>query len=318
MVPIAHGNDGGGSIRIPASCCGLVGLKPARGRVSHGPDIGDNFLSTDGVLTRTTTETAALLDVISGYEPGDATWLADPADPFADAVGRDPGPLRIGFTTQSPLPGAPVDPSHLAAVHEAVGLLEEAGHGLEEFSPPWGDEGVLQTFSAVFGPMVCLQIGFAATLRGREPVEGDIDNLNWFLWEHARAEDSLTYLGALTMLQSLTRVVIEATSRFDAVLLPGLAARPVRIGELDADGPDPADTFRRSGVFTPFTALANVTGQPAISIPLAHGDDGLPVSVQLVGRPADEATLLTLSAQLEAARPWADRRPPVGAGTGAS
>jgi amidase len=314
MVPIAHGNDGGGSIRIPASCCGLVGLKPARGRVSHGPDIGDNFLSTDGVLSRTTGETAALLDVLSGYEPGDATWLSDPPEPFADAVARDPGSLRIGMTTTSPLPDAPADPLHLDAVREAASLLEEAGHRVEEFEPPWGDPSVLATFSAVFGPMVCLQIGFAATIRGREPAEGDLDRLNHYMWQRAREEDSLTYLGALTVLHSLTRVVVEATAPYDAILLPALGQRPVRIGELDGDGPDPADTFRRSGIFTPFTALSNVTGQPAISVPLAHGDDGLPVAVQLVGRPADEATLLSLSAQLEAARPWADRRPPIAAG----
>src|SRR4051812_21109616 len=148
MVPIAHGNDGGGSIRIPAACCGLVGLKPARGRISHGPDIGDNFLSTDGVLSRTTTETAALLDVLSGYEVGDATWLSDPDDPFADAVGRDPGSLRIGITTTSPIPGSDVDPRHVDAVREAAGLLEDAGHVVEEFETELGrDDGVAATFS---------------------------------------------------------------------------------------------------------------------------------------------------------------------------
>ena len=158
------------------------------------------------------------------------------------------------------------------------------------------------------------RIGFAAMLQGREPAPGDLDRLNQFMWERAREEDSLTYLQAMMVLQALTRMVIEATRQYDAVLMPALAQRPLRIGELDGDGPDPADTFRRAGLFTPFTALANITGQPAISVPLAHGDDGLPVGVQLVGRPADEATLLTLSAQLEAARPWADRRPPIAAG----
>jgi amidase len=315
MVPIAHGNDGGGSIRIPAACAGLVGLKPARGRISHGPDIGDNFLSTDGVLSRTTSETAALLDVLAGYEVGDATWLADPADPFADAVGRDPGRLRIGMTVKPPLPDAVVDPLHLDAVREAAGLLEEAGHTVEEFESELGnDTSVAATFSAVFGPMVCMQIGFAAMLQGREPRPGDLDRLNQYMWERARDEDSLTYLQGMMVLQALTRMVVEATRQFDAVLMPSLGQRPLAIGELDGDGPDPADTFRRAGIFTPYTALANITGQPAISVPLAHGDDGLPVGVQLVGRPADEATLLTLSAQLEAARPWADRRPPIVAG----
>jgi amidase len=314
MVPIAHGNDGGGSIRIPAACCGLVGLKPARGRVSHRPDLGENFLSTDGVLSRTTSETAALLDVMAGYEIGDANWLADPADPFADAVGRDPGALRIGMTVKPPIPEAAVDPICLDAVREAAGLLEEAGHTVEEFEPEVGDSGVAATFSAVFGPMVCMQIGFAAMLRGREPAEGDLDRLNHFMWQRAREEDSLTYLQAMMVLQALTRMVIEGTKQYDAVLTPALAQRPLAIGELDGDGPDPADTFRRSGHFTPFTALANITGQPAISVPIAHGEDGLPVAVQLVGRPADEATLLALSAQLEASRPWADRRPPIAAG----
>jgi amidase len=318
MVPLAHGNDGGGSIRIPAACCGLVGLKPARGRISLAPALGDSFLVADGVLTRTTTESAQLLDLLAGPELGDATWAPPPSAPFADAVTRGGAgsltPLRVGYTLATPLTETEVDPIAARAVHDASALLQELGHEVEELpSAPWQIPGVFELFSAAFGPAVASTIVFAATIAGREPASADMEKLSWYLWERSSELGAAHYLAAQAQLQALARGFVTAMSDYDLVLTPSLALRPRPIGELFGDNDDPAETFRRSGEFTPYTAIANVTGQPAISLPFAHGDDGLPVGIHFFGRPADEATLLALGAQLEAARPWADRRPELAA-----
>ncbi|HEX4805755.1 MAG TPA: amidase [Conexibacter sp.] len=314
MVPLAHGNDGGGSIRIPAACCGLVGLKPARGRVSLAPALGDSFLVADGVLTRTVGESAALLDLIAGPVLGDATWAPPPPEPFADAAarGRAGGlaPLRVGMTLAPPLADTEIDPIAERAVRDAAALLQELGHEVEEVaSPPWQVPGLFELFSASFGPAVASTIVFAAAVAGREPASEDMERLSWHLWERASRLSSAHFLAAQAQLQGLARMFVTAMAEYDVLLTPSLALRPRPIGELYGDNDDPAETFRRSGEFTPFTAIANVTGQPAISLPLVHGEDDLPVGVHFFGRPADEATLLALGAQLEAARPWAGRRP---------
>jgi len=310
MVPLAHGNDGGGSIRIPAACCGLVGLKPARGRISLAPALGDSFLVSDGVLTRTVGESAALLDLLAGSELGDATWAPPPSEPFADAAAREPGRLRVGLTLAPPLAETEIDPIAERAVRDAAALLQELGHDVEEIpQAPWQVPGVFELFSASFGPAVASTIVFAATIAGREPTAADMERLSWHLWERANQLGSAHYLAAQAQLQALARMFVTGMAEYDVVLTPTLALRPRPIGELFGDNEDPAETFRRSGEFTPFTAIANVTGQPAISLPFAHGEDGLPVGIHFFGRPADEGTLLALGAQLEAARPWAGRRP---------
>jgi amidase len=314
MVPLAHGNDGGGSIRIPAACCGLVGLKPARGRITLAPALGDSFLVTDGVLTRTTAESAQLLDLLAGPELGDATWAPPPAQPYADALAREPRRLRIGFTLATPLVDGELDPIAARAVQDAVALLQELGHEVEELdSAPWSIPGVFELFSAAFGPAVASTIVFAATIAGRDPAPEDMERLSWYLWERSAQLGAAHYLAAQAQLQALARGFVTAMSEYDAVLTPSLALRPRPIGELFGDDDDPAETFRRAGEFTPYCAIANVTGQPAISLPFAHGDDGLPAGIHFFGRPADEATLLALAAQLEAARPWASRRPELAA-----
>ena len=310
MVPLAHGNDGGGSIRIPAACCGLVGLKPARGRISLAPALGDSFLVTDGVLTRTTEESAQLLDLLAGPELGDATWASPPSEPYADAVAREPRPLRVGFTLATPLTETEVDPIAARAVQDAIALLQELGHEVEELdSAPWQIPGVFELFSAAFGPAVASTIVFASTIAGREPASEDMERLSWYLWERSAQLGAAHYLAAQAQLQALARGFVTAMGEYDVVLTPSLALRPRPIGELFGDNDDPAETFRRSGEFTPYSAIANVTGQPAISLPFAHGEDGLPVGIHFFGRPADEGTLLSLGAQLEEARPWASRRP---------
>jgi amidase len=309
MVPFAHANDGGGSTRIPAACCGLVGLKPQRGRISMAPEVGELFLVQDGVLTRTVAETALLLDLLAGPVLGDASWAPPPSEPYAVAAAREPGRLRIALTTASPLPDAPLDPVCAQAAHDAAKLLEGLGHDVEEVDPPWADPGLLHLFSASFGPAIGVSIAFAGMIAGREPAEEDMEPLSWAIWQLSKGIDSVQAMLAGLQLQGFARAIIAATAPYDAILTPALAEAPVRIGEIDACSADPMADFARSGRFTPYTAIANVTGQPAISLPLYTRDDGLPLGVQLIGRPAQEGPLLALAAQLEAARPWADRRP---------
>jgi amidase len=309
MVPIAHGNDGGGSTRIPAACCGLVGLKAARGRVSIGPDGGHSFLTIDGVLTRTVGETAALLDVLGGYEHGDATWAPDPEGAFAASVHREPGRMRIGFAFNSPLDGVMLDPVCQAAVHDAAALLESLGHSVEEATPPWSDRGLEHDFSRSFGPQVSMTTLIGGRIAGREPAEADVEPLTWELWQRAQAQSALSFLSAQGRLESAARKIVAFLSAYDVLLTPSLAQRPLPIGEVHGRGPDPWEHFRRSGRFTPYTAVVNITGLPAVSLPLYHGDDGLPTAIQLIGPPAREDVLLSLAGQLERAHPWADRRP---------
>jgi amidase len=306
MVPIAHGSDGGGSIRIPAACCGLVGLKPARGRISRGPEQGDDFLVQDGVLTRTVAETAELLDVLAGYETGDATWAPPPAEPFAAAAAREPGRLRVGVSTVSPI-AAELDPICDGAVRDAAELLAALGHDVEEFEAPWTGDDLLRVFTAVFGTPIAAAAFYGGLVTGREPSAELLEPLSWTFWEGMRERTAVDYYLARTQLGAFSRQIVTVWDTYDVVLLPSLAQRPVQIGELDSCSANPREDFRRSGAFTPYTAIFNSSGQPAVSLPLYQGDDGLPVGVQLAARPADEATLLSLSAQLEAAARGAER-----------
>jgi amidase len=310
MVPVAHGNDGGGSIRIPAACCGLVGLKPARGRVSPAPELGDASLSIDGVLTRSVADTAAILDVIAGYETGDATWAPPPAQPFAAAAAGDPGKLRIAATVFSPLPDAVVDPLCAKAVKDGEEILRSLGHDVEEVDPPWRQEGVSDTFGAVFSSQIALSIAYSGMVAGRDPTAPDMEPMSWAIFSMVRKLGAIESLAATARLQSFARGLVSFLEPYDALLTPALAERPLPLGALDPAAPDPMSTFTRSGLFTPFTPVFNATGQPGISLPLFQGDDGLPLGVQIVGRPAGESALLALAAQLEAARPWAQRRAP--------
>ena len=311
MVPIAHGNDGGGSIRIPAACCGLVGLKPTRGRVSVGPDAGHSFLVNDGVLTRDVRDSAAVLDVLAGYEAGDATWAPPVSASFRAALDRDAtaGPLRLALVLEPALAGADVDPVSLRAARDAAGLLEGLGHSVSEIPAPWAGLDLLDTFTAAFGPLSATGVAAGARLLGREPREDDVEPLTWRMYELAGGQSTLTYLQAQAVLEQTARRLVSFLLDYDAVLTPALGMRPVPTGEIHGRGPDPLEHFRRSGHFTPYTAIVNVTGQPAVSVPLYPGDDGLPLAVQLIGPPAGEDVLLGLAAQLERAHPWSGRTP---------
>ena len=303
LCPAAHGSDGGGSIRIPASCCGLVGLKPSRGRVSPAPyGSGALGLGTSGPLARTVRDAAALLDVMAGYEPGDFFVAPKPERPFLAEADLEPPALRIAVTTEPPTQ-VPVDPVCVAAAQSAAALLGELGHEVVEATPPWRSDEMILDFIRVW------QVG---------PATAGIDDLsllepiNRMLAEEARATPSPAHELAILQLQQLARRVVAFWNDVDVLVTPTLAMLPVPIGwtHEETDG-DPHLAFDRQTLFTPFTPLVNVTGQPAVSVPLHWSGEGLPVGVQLVGKPFAEATLIRLAAQLERSRPWADRRPPV-------
>jgi amidase len=309
MLPVAHGNDGGGSIRIPAACCGLVGLKVARGRISTAPELGDSPLVVDGMLTRSVADTAAILDVLAGYEPGDATWAPPPPAPFARLAEEDPGRLRIAATTLPPTADATLDPTCAQAVADASELLRSLGHTVEEVDPPWFLDGLSEMFGVVFCNHIALSIAYSGVVAGREPTVADMEPMSWAIFSMIKQLGAIEGLAAAARLQSFARRLVAFLEPYDALLTPALAQRPLPIGTLDTAAPDPMSTFTRSGLFTPFTPVFNASGQPAISLPLYQGEDGLPLGVQLAGRPAGEGALLALAAQLEQALPWADRLP---------
>jgi amidase len=304
FVPIAQGSDGGGSIRIPASVCGLVGLKTARGRVSRGPlDFDAARLGVYGPLARTVRDAAAFLDAVAIAQPGDP----DPLPPLAGGAtflawcDRDPGPLRIGRYLRSPIP-AEVDPQVQDAWERASVLLASLGHEIVDVAAPIPDEAI-PAFETVWA------VG-AATIPIDPRREGLLRPLTRHLRERGRAIGAAEYARALGDLNVFARRGIAASAHLDAVLTPTLAQLPQLIGYF-TDGGDPAEDFERQKRFTPYTAIYNTTGQPAISLPLYQSREGLPIGVQLVGRRAGEAALLALAAQIEAALPWAGRRPPI-------
>jgi amidase len=309
MVPIAHANDGGGSTRIPAACCGLVGLKPQRNRISFAPEIGQSFLATDGVLTRAVADTATALDLIAGREVGDAAWAPPPAEPFAATAGREPGRLRVALTVTPPI-DVPIEPARAQAARDAAAVLESLGHDVEEADPPWRQPQLGELFTALFAPLVMLQVAQGRMIAGRDPAEGDMEPLSFALWNLVGGMSALDAHLAQAQLEIFARALLQWMDGYDVVVAPALAEAPVLLDAVHWQTDDPMGLFTRSAAFTPFTAVANVTGQPAISVPLDE-HEGLPVAAQLFGRPAAEGTLLAVAGQLETARPWADRRPPV-------
>jgi amidase len=311
MLPVAHGNDGGGSVRIPAACCGLVGLKPARGRISAAPELGESLLGIDGVLTRTVADTAAILDVLAGYETGDASWAPPPSEPFAQSAQGAPARLRIAATTLSPVPDAVVDPVCAQAVADAAELLRSLGHDVQEVDPPWQADGLRELFGAVFSTHISLSIAYSGMVAGREPTAEDMEPMSWAIFSMIQKLSAVQGMGATVQLEAFARGLLAFLEPYDALLTPALAERPLPLGTLDTAAPEPLSTFTRSGLFTPFTPVFNATGQPGISLPLFEGEDGLPLGVQLVGGPAAEGLLLALGSQLEEASPWAERRPAI-------
>ena len=302
LAPAAHGNDGGGSIRIPASVCGLFGIKPSRGRISNAPLMPDLMgLTTEGPLARTVADAALLLDVMSGNQPGDMYTQPGlpPGDSFLAHAGREPGQLRIARTLAHPVGDGAVHPDCVAAYEDASNLLTSLGHTVQDVDLPLGAD-VVPIFETLWYSM--------ATLVPVPPEDEErLLPLTRYLRERGRAISAADLLFAQAFLQIIMRSALPALNAYDAILTPTLAEPPAEIGHFDQV--EPAENFERQKRFTPFAALHNVSGQPAVSVPLYWSDGGLPIGVMLAGRMGSEATLISLSAQLEAARPWKGRHP---------
>lgn len=310
MVPMAHGNDGGGSIRIPASCCGLFGLKPTRARNPLGPNFGDlmSGLVVEHCLTVSVRDSAALLDATCGPDTGDPYWAPPPKGPFLEEVGKPLGQLRVAFATKAP-GGFQVHPDCVKAVEEAAALCEDLGHVLEEASPPLEHEVMNGAF------MVIWSSGCASTLEGISRLTGikispeHVEPTTWALYEIGRTQSAANYLLAVNTLQQISRKVARFFQDFDLWLTPTLAEPPLPLGSFEPTGQDPLQGLRRAAHFVPFTPICNMTGQPAMSVPLFWNNEGVPIGVHFAARFGEEATLFRLAAQLEQARPWAHRRP---------
>jgi amidase len=308
MLPLAHGSDGAGSLRIPAACCGLVGLKASRNRISSAPVLGESPLVTEGFITRTVADAAAALDVLAGYEIGDANWAPPPSGTFLEAARREPGTLRIAYSVR-PSIDVPVAEEHLEAVAQTVRLLEELGHEVEQHDLPF-NPSLLEFFMDIWAVGIASLVRFGAQVTGQEVGPDTVEPLTLAFWERAQKIRALDLMLVDNTLKGFARQTIADLAAYDAVLTPVLNLRPVEVGWIDSTHGMPA--FDRAVQFTSFTAGVNLAGLPAVSLPLgALEADGLPNSVQLIGRPAGEQQLLALAAQIEAARPFAQLRPPL-------
>jgi amidase len=312
MVPMAHANDGGGSIRIPASCCGLFGLKPTRARNPMGPRIGDvmNGLVAEHAVTRSVRDSARLLDATHGHAPGDPYWAPPPVRPYAAELVEGGPRLRVALCLTTPY-GTPLHPDAIAATRDAAKLCEELGHHVEEAAPNLDGPMLLQTFMAVWTSGVAMSIAGYAHLLGREPKDEELEPLTRVYRMMGKAVPAPDYLLAIAYLQQMSREVAAFMSKHDVWLTPTLGEPPLRLGELDTPDGDPSALSIRLAHFVPFTPIANITGQPAMSVPLFWNEAGLPVGAHFFGRFGDEGTLFRLAAELERARPWAQRRPPI-------
>ncbi len=320
-IPIAHGNDGGGSIRIPAACTGLVGLKPQRGRVPLGPETGENYLVVDGGLARTTADAALILDVLAGPDFGDASWAPPHHETYTEAISRELGKLRIGVNRDPQLDGVTVDAASLLALDETIALLASLGHEIVEPDVviPIPGQALLDLFVDLFTDMASIQMrvlgAVGKSMAGGEGpiVEDDLDPLGWAVAQRAAGRNATDAWQAKFTADGLARLILGTLAPYDIVLTPALASPPVPIGTISAGLDDPLSVFERAASFMPFSPIANLCGNPAISLP-THQIDGLPVGVQAIGRPCDEHVLLQLAAQLEAELQWDARRSPLASG----
>jgi len=333
MVPMASGNDGGGSIRIPASCCGLFGLKPTRGRNPTGPQVGEIWqgAAVSHVITRSVRDSAAMLDATQGSDPGAPYVIPSPERPYLQEIESDPGSLKIAFNTSSPI-GTPVHPECVEAVEETARFLESLGHNVEEARPDTDGKAIAESYLTMYFGEVAADIEEMKTILGRKPKPSDVEALTWTLGLLGHAFTAGGFVKAIREWDIAARAMGRFHQKYDLYLTPTLAHPPVKIGELQ---PKPfervamkvvnalglARILKASGITDqmaetslskmPFTQLANLTGQPAMSVPLHWTSDGLPSGVHFMAPFGDEATLLRLAAQLEQARPWADQKPPI-------
>ncbi len=313
ILPMAHGNDGGGSLRIPASLCGVFAMKPTRGRNSLGPNAGDLIcgMGAEHVLSRTVRDSAAALDATQGPEAGDPYYAPPPPRPYLEEVRHAPRRLRIALVTASPM-GGPVSPECVEAARQAARLCEGLGHDVTEAPLPHDGrllhEAVVTAWSASLASLVAMIAHHSGKEAGPELLEAT----TWAAVRHGQTLSATELQRALGVFNFVSRQVGRFFEQYDVVLSPTVAAPPFPLGLLDANAPRSArEWYDHAFGHCPFTAVFNVTGQPAMSVPLHWSEDGLPIGVQFAGRYADEATLFQLAGQLEQARPWAQRRPPV-------
>ncbi len=314
IVPLAHANDGGGSIRIPASCNGLVGLKPSRDRIPTGPDYGDPLcgLACEFIVSRSVRDSAALLDLVAGADVGAPGQLAAPARPYREQIATPPSKLRIAWTT-TPASGAKISPDCEKAVHESVRLLESLGHTLVEDRPQYNWEAFLANVHVIWTAFTTAMVDAAGATSGRKPSLDNLEAVTLACYEEGKRYSAADLVNAMGYGNVLSRQIGGFFQNYDVFITPTIAQPPVPLGELNQNrkGMTAMEWTQQVFSYVPFTPAFNSTGQPAVSLPLHWNANGLPIGVQFVGHFADEATLLRLAAQLEQARPWAGKRPPV-------
>jgi len=312
IVPIAHANDGGGSIRVPASANGLVGLKPTRGRNPLGPDLGDIMggLVCEHVVTRSVRDTAAALDVTAGNEQGDPYWAPPKPKSYLEESKTAPGKLRIAFSTTN-IFGKKFDPECVTAIQSTAKLLESLGHNVEEASPTIAVDQLMQSFMPIWASGLAMLIDGTAMMTNRPPHESDFQGMTWGLYQMGKTITAAQYQMCWFMLHSIARQVAHFHETYDVWMATTMGAPPVRNGTFDFHEKDPVKAFAPIIDYLPVTPLQNATGQPAITLPLHWAANGLPVGLHFAGRFGDETTLLRLAGQLEQVKPWANRHPPI-------
>ena len=309
MLPMAHASDGFGSIRAPAACCGVVGLKPTRGRNTMAPYTGEGLggCSTEHAVTLSVRDCAALLDATAGAGPGDPYVAPPPARPFLSEIGAAPGRLRIAWTATPPN-GAPIDAEPLRVLRETAALCADLGHQVEQAEPAIDGATVVTTFLTLAAANTAVNLAGHPTA-GRPPQPDEVERVTWATGQIGERLSAADYVRATQAAHRLGRQMAAFHGQWDVLLTPGLATAPPKLGWIDMMLEDVGEYWRRVFAFSPFTVWFNLTGQPAIMLPLGQSPDGLPAAVQCVARYGDEATLFRLASQLEAARPWAGRKP---------
>jgi amidase len=310
MVPAASASDGAGSIRIPASCCGVFGLKPTRGRISFGPDAGEvlSGLAVEGAITVTVRDSAALLDATSGPAPGDPYWPSPPPGTYLDQVKRDPAPMRIAWSARAPL-GIAVHADCRTAVEATARRLEELGHHVVEDDPVYDEEVLLEPMVTIWSVGNATDLELVASRIGRPPRHDELEITTWELIELGRTVSAVEMVHAVDLLHAASRAIAPFFDKYDAWLTPTLAQPPLPLGLLNKSYGGAKEWWRYDLSFNPWNAIANLNGNPAMSVPLDWNHEGLPIGVLFTGRYGDEAGLLSLAGQLERAHGWAGRVP---------
>jgi amidase len=312
-VPLAHANDGGGSIRIPAASCGLFGMKPTRMRNPSGPVLGDfmDGLAQEHVVTRTVRDSAAMLDCTAGPSIGDPYWAPPQTRPYLEEVTREPGTLRVALMTTNLRTGEKVHPDCVKAAEETAKLLESLGHRIEEVSPSIDYGMMSQAFTAIWASAATASLDAFSMMTGKPLSPGAFEPLTWGLYELGKQITGGQYMQSKILLQMIGRTMGQFHETYDVILTPTLGQPPARIGQFTTDEADVEKAFEPLLDYLPFTPMFNITGQPSMSMPLHWNDAGLPIGVMLSARFGDEATLFRLAAQVEKAQPWIDRKPPL-------